>query len=260
MLCVLIVSLQAAVVDISNDWEMHIAADSMNDDEPLVGYVCPREHPWTIAQSEGERLRTFKKLAVAIDIDDTLLRLIRFEDSHKYPAHRIRHLPMFVPSEEGANPEWVVALSSNAEVFLEEVSKCFKMSLYSVGIPKYVEEVAQLLDPQHKYFDWDIIEEGLASARHEHDGGETSPKRFDRLFTFANLKQEGVNYELCTAVDDSALAWHAECRDRVVDPRPMVIDGIWDSNLLGALSVLTDIYTSFYANPLNLSPLKPTNN
>ena len=53
------------------------------------------------------------------------------------------------------------------------------------------------------------------------------------------------------AVDDSCGAWAPVCRDRIVDPQPSVIDGVWDSNLLQALERLEEVHNKFHEDDCN---------
>lgn len=211
----------------------------------LLGFICPLHHPWSLAEAHRQSTTDTNspspfKLAAAIDIDDTLVRLIPATDKDKYPASRIRTLPMF-----GENPDWVLALSTNVETFLSETAQNYHLALYSVGVPEYVLQVAQVLDPSHSLLDWSLLEEGLSSARFEHDNGDTSPKHFAKLFSFVNRPGGVEDWGMCVGVDDSCGAWNPACRDRIIDPQPCHIDGVWDSNLLNALSQMKELYSTF---------------
>ncbi len=146
----------------------------------------------------------------------------------------------------GEEPGWVLALSTHVEHFLAEASQFFHLSLYSVGIPEYVLQVAQVLDPERKYLDWGVLEAGLSSARHEHDHGDTSPKHFAKLFSFVNSKKGEEDWNMCVGVDDSCGAWNITCRDRIIDPLPTNIGGVWDSNLLYALERMKEVYHNYF--------------
>jgi len=146
----------------------------------------------------------------------------------------------------GAKPDWVLVLSTHAEKFIAEASTQFHLALYSVGVPDYVAQVAHALDPARKYLDWSLVEEGLSSARFEHDNGDTAPKHFAKLFSFVNTQEGGTEFSMCVGVDDSCGAWAAACREKIIDPQPRVTDGIWDSDLLGALSKLREMYSKFH--------------
>jgi hypothetical protein len=232
---------------------------NIGDEEHITGYICPAYHAYHLAEQQTPAplpllLQTPpaspsspfpKTLAAALDIDDTLVRLIPAADQDKYPASRIRTLPMF-----GETPEWVLALSTHVEHFLSQISTRYHLALYSVGVPEYVLQVAQVLDPNHTLFDWGLLEEGLSSARHEHDHGDTSPKHFAKLFSFVN--RVGVeDWSRCVAVDDSCGAWAPVCRDRIVDPQPTFVDGVWDSNLLQATERLEEVYNKFHVDDCN---------
>jgi len=200
--------LQSAVLSLPNNFELHLVPQSAepSDDEPLLGFLCPLHHPWTLAHTQhplsplpspsspstpstssstpstaSPSTPSTPRLAAAIDIDDTLVRLIPAADRDKYPAERIRTLPMF-----GESPDWVLALSTHVATFLREASRQYHLALYSVGVPEYVTQVATALDPNKEIFDWGLLEEGLSSARFEHDNGDTSPKHFAKLFGFVN--------------------------------------------------------------------------
>lgn len=181
---------------------MHLVAEA-EDDYPLTGYLCPSRLPQLLAQQEMDTLLERKMMAAAVDIDDTLVKAIHECDMDKYPLHRVHVLN---------NLPIVVAVSSDAELFLKQASAKFKLYLYSVGTPEYVREIGNLLDPQHTIFDWNAIDSGASSARHEHDcAGETSPKKLERVIPFCNT-EDGVDYQLCLAVDDNPKAWAPACR------------------------------------------------
>lgn len=193
---------QSAIIDLPNGWEMHLVAES-EDDYPLTGYLCPSRLPQLLAQQEMDTLLERKMMAAAVDIDDTLVKAIHESDMDKYPPHRVHVLN---------NLPIVVAVSSDAELFLKQASAKFKLYLYSVGTPEYVREIGNLLDPNHTIFDWNAIDSGSSSARHEHDhAGESSPKRLERIIPFCN-SEDGVDYEFCLAVDDNPRAWAPVCR------------------------------------------------
>lgn len=254
---------QSAVFSLPNNFELHVVPQSASiaDDEPLIGYISPVQHAWQLADTHTpapcpipflsspscpSSSTSSKSLAAALDIDDTLVRLIPVADKDKYPASRIRTLPMF-----GENPEWVLALSTHVEHFLAHASQRYYLALYSVGVPEYVIQVAQVLDPQRTLFDWGLLEEGLSSARFEHDNGDISPKHFAKLFSFVNKVGGIEDWSRCIGVDDSCGAWNPVCRDRIIDPQPSVTEGVWDSNLLQALDRLNDIYAKFQTDDCN---------
>lgn len=263
MQLLILFSFQSAVFALPNNFELHLVPQSatVTDDEPLIGYVCPHQHTWQLAETHtpspvptpflssspvSPSSSSPKALAAALDIDDTLVRLIPAADKDKYPSSRIRTLPMF-----GENPEWVLALSTHVEHFLAQASQRYYLALYSVGVPEYVIQVAQVLDPERNLFDWGLLEEGLSSARFEHDNGDISPKHFSKLFSFANKAGGVEDWSRCIGVDDSCGAWNPICRDRIIDPQPTVTEGVWDSNLLQALDRLNDVYAKFHNDDCN---------
>eukprot|EP00026_Physarum_polycephalum_P005909 Phypoly_transcript_05948.p1 GENE.Phypoly_transcript_05948~~Phypoly_transcript_05948.p1 ORF type:complete len:253 (+),score=62.68 Phypoly_transcript_05948:954-1712(+) len=201
---------------------MHLVAEA-EADHPLTGYLCPSRLPHLLAQQEMDTLLEGRMMAAAVDIDDTLVKAIPESDMDKYPPSRVHVLD---------NLPIVVAVSSHAELFLKQAATKFKLYLYSIGTPEYVREIGNLLDPHHKLFDWNAIDSGASSARHEHDHArETSPKRLERIIPFCNT-EDGVDYQHSLAVDDNPQAWAPPCRKRVIQ----VISGfdgqgVWDSNL-----------------------------
>jgi len=176
-----------------------------------------------------------KRMAAAVDIDDTLVKAIPEQDMEKYPAQRVHILN---------NLPIVVAVSTDAERFLQQASAKFKLSLYSVGTPEYVKEIASILDPHRTLFDWNAIESGASSARHEHDhAGEAAPKKLERLFAFCNGDDGAVDYQLTLAVDDNPKAWSSSCRNRVVQVYSGFDDeGTWDSDLTDAWARMERIH------------------
>ena len=181
---------------------MHLVAEA-EADHPMTGYLCPSRLPHLLAQQEMDTLLESKMMAAAVDIDDTLVKAIPESDMDKYSPGRVHVLD---------NLPIVVAVSSNAELFLKQASTKFKLYLYSVGTPEYVREIGNLLDPNHTLFDWNAIDSGSSSARHEHDHArETSPKKLERIIPFCNT-EDGVDYQHCLAVDDNPKAWAPSCR------------------------------------------------
>ena len=63
----------------------------------------------------------------------------------------------------------VTKLRPFVHTFLEEASKLFEMYLYSMGERGYALEMAELLDPQNKYFHSRIISRD--DCTHEHQKG-----------------------------------------------------------------------------------------
>jgi len=232
-------SRQSAVLELPNGWEMHLVAESADADQPLTGYLCPAHLPQLLAQREMDKLLESRKLAAAIDIDDTLVRSITEDDVCNYPPDRVKPLK---------NMPVTIALASFVEDFLKSASKKYKLCLYSLGTSDYVREVAEVLDPHHKMLDWDSITSGISSARHEHDeGGEFCPKRLERIFSFANHEDGDVDYSMCLAVDDNPNAWHLPCRKRVLKVASGVDNaGEWDSNLKEMLHKMNKYHKKFY--------------
>ena len=104
-----------------------------------------------------------------------------------------------------------------------------------------------MLDPKKEIFDWGLLAEGLSSARFEHDNGDTSPKHFAKLFAFVNRAEGSEDFSMCVGVDDSCGAWAPAGRERIIDPQPVHVDGVWDSNLLQALEKMQEVYSKFHS-------------
>jgi hypothetical protein len=232
-------SRQSAVIELPNGWEAHLVAESADADQPLTGYLCPAHLPLLLAQREMDTLLESRKLAAAIDIDDTLVKSIHPDEVSNYPPERVKVLK---------NMPVVIALGSYTEDFLRRAAKKFKLCLYSLGTQDYVREVAEALDPHHKLLDWDSVTSGISSARHEHDEGkEFSPKRLERVFSFANDEDGEVDYTMCLAVDDNPSAWAVKCRKKVLRVTSGVDStGEWDSNLQEILHKMKKRHRKFY--------------
>jgi len=245
--------------------EIHLFAPSASDCSPLRAYICPKSWPLSQAMYQQNWLVENEKLLLALDIDDTLLKSVGRQPHQipedqlcNYPAELVRLLPSIGER---------VVLSDHVAEFLRKASRLFKLSLCSLGTVEYVREVAEVLDPRRQYFDWDLVEAGTYSIRHEYEqekalmcrrkrkGGGRKParppssKHFSRVFGCCNLLDPNLEYDvgMAIAVDDLPKMWDSSCRKNVIRVKGVVdANGRWSSPLKCVWKTLKFVHRVFF--------------
>ena len=101
---------------------------------------------------KANALRNSKKLALILDLDNTLIHA-----SSSLPnlsAHDIHYIEL--QSNSTILPYWI-KLRPNIHIFLKEIHQLYQLFIYTHGTRDYAQKIANILDPENKYFGQRIL-------------------------------------------------------------------------------------------------------
>ena len=84
-----------------------------------------------------------RRLHIVLDLDHTLVNASEHEQSRHHPQDAsARHLHEFVmPSENGANPRYLLGLRDGLHEFLEQLEQLATLHVYTMGSKSYAFQV-----------------------------------------------------------------------------------------------------------------------
>ena len=84
-----------------------------------------------------------RRLHIVLDLDHTLVNASEHEQSRYHPQDAsARHLHEFVmPSENGANPRYLLGLRDGLHEFLEQLEQLATLHVYTMGSKSYAFQV-----------------------------------------------------------------------------------------------------------------------
>ncbi|KAJ2878436.1 CTD phosphatase Fcp1, partial [Coemansia asiatica] len=160
-----------------------------------------------------KRLWNQKKLSLVIDLDQTIIHADATFDPHfqaklleaykgpsdqqdsssNQPETSSTELPkdigtFYLPDSP---QQYFVKMRPGLKEFLEEISKLYEMHIYTMGTRPYANAVAQLIDPEHRFFNGRIL------SRDE--SGSMTEKSLKRLFP--------VDTSMAVIMDDRSDVW-----------------------------------------------------
>eukprot|EP00834_Sanchytrium_tribonematis_P000775 NODE_15_length_50561_cov_0.608081.p6 type:complete len:701 gc:universal NODE_15_length_50561_cov_0.608081:31262-33364(+) len=212
-----------------------------------------------------ERIRNFhqiatQKLPVVLDLDDTLVRAVCSssdmslssrvisKDQRSLVINRLKQLP---PNNFNIDE---IALATNVETFLDQLSRFADITICSAGNVDYVKAVCSLLDPDNSYF------KDVESTRHMYDynvikykSSSLPTKDLARLYPFCipwehhilakNMPEIIEMSRQPVIVDDIDQAWLTNQRQQVYLMLPT--SRVWDVNLELCALILKHVHEGF---------------
>ncbi|KAL8834177.1 MAG: hypothetical protein Q9170_003878 [Blastenia crenularia] len=160
--------------------------------------------PYEAARFEDEakrRLLASKKLSLVVDLDQTVIQACveptigEWMRNPENPNHEaVKEVREFQLVEDtlGARGCWYyIKLRPGLETFLEQMSRLYEMHIYTMGTRGYAQKIAQIIDPQRRYFGDRIL------SRDE--SGSLVAKSLQRLFP--------VDTKMVLIIDDRGDVW-----------------------------------------------------
>ncbi|KAJ6250995.1 RNA polymerase ii subunit a c-terminal domain phosphatase [Anaeramoeba flamelloides] len=126
-----------------------------------------------ITTNQIKRLSSNKKLALILDLDNTLIHTITLKEDELIPntSFEIEKFRL----ENDAN-YYYVCIRPGVRGFLEKISKFYELHIYTMGIKKYAQKISSILDPSGKYFSNRIL------SRDDYDEQFLTQKNLHRIF------------------------------------------------------------------------------
>ena len=159
--------------------------------------------PAEAAKAEDEakrRLLASKKLSLVVDIDLTIIQatventVAEWQKDPDNPNHdAVKDVRSFLLRDDG--PEkyrwYYIKLRPGLKEFLENVSKIYELHIYTMATRAYAKNIADIIDPDHKYFGDRILSRDESGSLHA--------KTLQRLFP--------VDTKMVVIIDDRADVW-----------------------------------------------------
>ena len=159
--------------------------------------------PAEAAKAEDEakrRLLASRKLSLVVDIDLTIIQatvehtVADWQKDPTNPNHdAVKDVRKFLLRDDG--PEkyrwYFIKLRPGLKEFLENVSKIYELHIYTMATRAYAKNIADIIDPDHKYFGDRILSRDESGSLHA--------KTLQRLFP--------VDTKMVVIIDDRADVW-----------------------------------------------------
>ncbi|KAF2487463.1 hypothetical protein BDY17DRAFT_274272 [Neohortaea acidophila] len=169
------------------------------------------------------RLLDARKLSLVVDLDQTIIHATvdptvaewqRDPSNPNYDAVKDVEAFQLVDDGPGARGCWYyIKLRPGLEDFLETISQFYELHIYTMGTRAYAQNIAKIIDPQHKIFGERIL------SRDE--SGSMTAKNLKRLFP--------VDTKMVVIIDDRGDVWHWSPNLLKVSPYDFFV-GIGDIN------------------------------
>ena len=176
------------------------------------------------ADEEGKRrLLDSKKLSLVVDLDQTIIHATvdptvaewqRDPSNPNYDAVKDVRAFQLVDDGPGARGCWYyIKLRPGLASFLEKISQCYELHIYTMGTRAYAANIAKIIDPERKLFGDRIL------SRDE--SGSMTAKNLKRLFP--------VDTKMVVIIDDRGDVWQWSPNLVKVSPYDFFV-GIGDIN------------------------------
>lgn len=152
-------------------------------------------------QETKKRLLKSRKLSLVVDLDQTIIHaaveptIAEWQQDKDNPNHEaVKDVRAFQLFDEGSGMRacwYYIKLRPGLEDFLDQISKIYELHIYTMGTRAYAEKIAELVDPEGKYFKNRIL------SRDE--SGSMTIKNLERLFP--------VDTKMVVIIDDRGDVW-----------------------------------------------------
>ena len=160
-----------------------------------------REEAARFEEEAKQRLIASKKLSLVVDLDQTVIQACveptvgEWMKNPENPNHEaVKDVREFQLVEDAAGTKgcwYYIKLRPGLEEFLERMSKLYEMHIYTMGTRGYAQKIAQIIDPERKFFGDRIL------SRDE--SGSLVAKNLQRLFP--------VDTKMVLIIDDRGDVW-----------------------------------------------------
>jgi RNA polymerase II subunit A C-terminal domain phosphatase len=147
------------------------------------------------------RLLDSKKLSLVVDLDQTIIHATvdptvaewqRDPSNPNYDAVKDVRAFQLVDDGPGARGCWYyIKLRPGLEEFLQKISECYELHIYTMGTRAYAENIAKIIDPERRFFGERVL------SRDE--SGSMTAKNLKRLFP--------VDTKMVVIIDDRGDVW-----------------------------------------------------
>jgi RNA polymerase II subunit A C-terminal domain phosphatase len=147
------------------------------------------------------RLLASKKLSLVVDLDQTIIHAAvdptiaewqKDKDNPNYEAVKDVRAFQLIDDGPGMRGCWYyIKLRPGLEDFLKQISQIYELHIYTMGTRQYAEKIANIVDPDRKYFGDRIL------SRDE--SGSVTNKNLERLFP--------IDTKMVVIIDDRGDVW-----------------------------------------------------
>ena len=160
-----------------------------------------KEEAATIDEEAKKRLLAARKLSLVVDLDQTIIHAAvdptigewqKDPENPNYDA--VKDVKSFQLMDDGPGMRgcwYYIKLRPGLAEFLKSVSQMFELHIYTMGTRQYAEKIAEIVDPERKYFGDRIL------SRDE--SGSMVAKNLERLFP--------VDTKMVVIIDDRGDVW-----------------------------------------------------
>jgi RNA polymerase II subunit A C-terminal domain phosphatase len=169
------------------------------------------------------RLLDSKKLSLVVDLDQTIIHatvdptVAEWQKDPSNPNYgAVKDVRSFQLKDDGPGARgcwYYIKLRPGLEDFLDKVSECYELHIYTMGTRAYADSIAKIIDPQQKLFGERIL------SRDE--SGSMTAKNLKRLFP--------VDTKMVVIIDDRGDVWQWSPNLVKVSPYDFFV-GIGDIN------------------------------
>ena len=160
-----------------------------------------QEEASRVDEESKRRLLGARKLSLVVDLDQTIIHaavdptIREWMDDKENPNHdAVRDVRAFQLIDDGPAMRgcwYYIKLRPGLMDFLESVSQIYEMHIYTMGTRQYAQQIANIVDPERKYFGERIL------SRDE--SGSMVAKNLERLFP--------VDTKMVVIIDDRGDVW-----------------------------------------------------
>lgn len=163
--------------------------------------LISQEEANDIDQESKRRLLAARKLSLVVDLDQTIIHAAvdptigewqKDPDNPNYEALKdVRAFQLL--DDAGSKQEcwYYIKLRPGLEEFLESIAEKYELHVYTMGTRQYATKIAEIVDPNHKYFGDRILSRDESGSMHA--------KNLTRLFP--------VDTRMVVIIDDRADVW-----------------------------------------------------
>ena len=179
--------------------DMERAPIRMAHDTPHL--TISKDEAATIDEESKRRLLAARKLSLVVDLDQTIIHAAvdptigewqKDPENPNYDA--IKDVRSFQLLDDGPSMRgcwYYIKLRPGLAEFLESVAQLFELHIYTMGTRQYAQKVAEIVDPDHRFFSDRIL------SRDE--SGSMVAKNLERLFP--------VDTKMVVIIDDRGDVW-----------------------------------------------------
>lgn len=160
-----------------------------------------KEEATSVDEEAKRRLLSSRKLSLVVDLDQTIIHAAvdptiaewqKDKDNPNYEAVKDVRAFQLIDDGPGMRGCWYyIKLRPGLAEFLEHVAQLFELHIYTMGTRQYAQQIANIVDPDRKYFGDRIL------SRDE--SGSMVAKNLERLFP--------VDTKMVVIIDDRGDVW-----------------------------------------------------